>query len=38
MATMASVEVSSPQDEVDAKQAAFTAALAKITEIAATTK
>ena len=38
MATMNSVEVSSPQDEVDAKQAAFTAALAKITEIAATTK
>jgi hypothetical protein len=38
MATMNSVEVSSPQDEVDAKQAAFTAALAKISEIAATTK
>jgi len=38
MATMNSVEVSSPQDEVDAKTAAFTAALAKITEIAATTK
>lgn len=38
MATMNSVEVSSPQDEVDAKQAAFTAALAKITEIASSTK
>jgi len=38
MATMSSIEVSNPQDEVDAKSAAFTAALAKITEIAATTK
>jgi len=38
MATMNSVEVTSSADEVDAKQAAFTAALAKISEIAATTK
>lgn len=38
MATMSSVEVINSQDEVDAKTAAFTAALAKITEIAATTK
>jgi hypothetical protein len=38
MATMASVEVTNSADDVDAKTAAFTAALAKITEIAATTK
>ena len=38
MATMNSVEVTSSADEVDAKQAAFTAALAKISEIATTTK
>ena len=38
MATMNAVEVTSPQDEVDAKTAAFTAALAKITEIATHTK
>jgi len=38
MATMASVEVTNSQDLVDAKQAAFTAALAKITEIVQDTK
>ena len=38
MATMNTVEVTSSQDELDAKTAAFTAALAKINEIATTTK
>lgn len=34
LSTLATVEVTSSQDEVDAKQAAFTAALAKLNEIA----
>lgn len=38
MATMASVEVTSPADEVAAKSAAFAEALVKITQIAQDTK
>ena len=38
MATMSTVEITNSQDEVDAKQAAFTAALAKLNEIAGQTK
>ena len=38
MATMSTVEITSSQDEIDAKQAAFTAALTKLNEIATPTK
>ena len=38
MATMNAVEVTNSADDVDAKTAAFTAALSKITEIASATK
>lgn len=38
MATMSAVEITNPQDELDAKQAAFTAALAKLNEIATPAK
>jgi hypothetical protein len=37
MATMSSVEVTSPQDELDAKTAAFAEALAQISQIASKT-
>ena len=38
LSTLTTVEIESTEDTVMAKQAAFTAALAKITEIAAATK